>query len=288
MPRAALVLERLRKGDLAGTYRASALGAMRWAEKRFENHGYAKLPHAVVDARNLAAAELWRLTGDAAWHDVFRATTAFADPKADIYVWQSHEQGDAAFVYACTERQGTDAGLKQNCRAALIRAADVCADLARTSSFGYVRRNAWHPFIGLMGAPRAVELVRAHRLTGEAKYLAAAVLACQCGAGANPDNLCYTTGLGHKSPLHPLVVDQRMTGQAPPPGITVYGPMDLSRRKHHWALNILRPLCTPPAQEWPTTEAYFDMYLFPEVCEFTVMQSLGPNAYAWGYLAARK
>ena len=50
--------------------------------------------------------------------------------------------------------------------------------------------------------------------------------ACQTGVGANPVNLCYTTGLGWKSPRHPLQIDHRITGQEPPAGLTVGGPMD--------------------------------------------------------------
>ena len=30
------------------------------------------------------------------------------------------------------------------------------------------------------------------------------------------------------------------------------------------------------------------MYANPSMCEFTVMQTMAPNAYVWGYLAARR
>jgi endoglucanase len=63
--------------------------------------------------------------------------------------------------------------------------------------------------------------------------------------------------------------------------------MDLATMGDHWAVKMLAPFCSPPLQEWPTTEGYLDVYLFPEECEFTVMQNLGPNAYVWGYLAGR-
>jgi endoglucanase len=38
----------------------------------------------------------------------------------------------------------------------------------------------------------------------------------------------------------------------------------------------------------PATEAYFDIYAWAPMNEYTVMQNLGPTAYVWGYLAARK
>jgi len=45
---------------------------------------------------------------------------------------------------------------------------------------------------------------------------------------------------------------------------------------------------TPPIDEWPLTEAYFDIYSWPLMCEYTIHQSLGPTVYVWGYLAARQ
>jgi len=146
----------------------------------------------------------------------------------------------------------------------------------------------WMPFIGLMGAPTATNLVRAHIVTGRPEYLRAAVLACQSGAGANPCNVCYTTGVGTSAPRHPLVVDMRITGQAPPPGITVLGPMNLALTKDDWQVKLAAPFCYPPPLDWPTTESYFDVFWLPMICEFTVHQTLGPNIYAWGYLAARR
>jgi endoglucanase len=92
--------------------------------------------------------------------------------------------------------------------------------------------------------------------------------------------------VGRRYPLHPLVVDQRVTGQAPPPGITVLGPIDMVRNKDHWAMKFLGTMVSPPPPEWPATEAYFDIYLFPEECEF-VTDYIAMNAYVWGYLAAR-
>ena len=286
--RAAGVLEALQAPDLATGYRQSALAAMRWAEADLPKHKGEKLPHEVRDARNLAAAELFRLTGDAEWNALFLDTTAFKGQEAELFVWQDHDQSDAAFVYARTSRPAVDPDVQKYCLMALIRAARTCVDLGQRSGFGYTRNSPYMPFIGLMGAPTATNLVRAHIVTGRPEYLRAAVLACQSGAGANPCNICFTTGVGASGPRHPLVVDARITGQAPPPGITVLGPLNLALNKDDWQVKLVAPYCYPPPLEWPTTEAYFDVFWFPMICEFTVHQTLGPNIYAWGYLAARK
>jgi len=285
--RAALRLEKL-KPHLAKVYRDSALRAMAWAEKELKAAGGRQFPTAVRDSRNLAAAELFRLTGNAAWHDVFLATTVFRDPKAELFVWRKHEQRDAAWVYVRTDRPGMDAQVKANCRAAILREAAERLASQSKSAFRWMKY-AWRPFgWGVPVTPEGESVVRAHALTGGAKYLRALVLACQFGGGANPLNLCYTTGLGHRWPQHPLHIDSRITHQPPPPGLTIFGPQDVARNLNHWGMKLVGRFAHPPVKAWPTAEAYWDVFWYPQICEFTVQQPMAANAYIWGYLAARK
>jgi len=285
--RAALALEKL-KPKLAKVYRESALGAMAWAEKEVRAAGDRQFPPEVRDARDLAAAELFRLTGDPAWHDLFLATTAFKDPQAELFVWQKHDQRDAAWVYARTGRPGMDAQVKANCRAAILREADERLASQAKAGFRWMKY-AWRPFAwGAPVTPEAESVVRAHALTGEPKYLRALVLAAQFGGGANPLNLCYTTGLGPKWPQHPLHIDSRVTNQPPPPGLTIFGPQDVERTKNDWGAKLVARFAHPPLAQWPTAEAYFDVFWYPAICEFTVQSPMAANAYLWGYLAARK
>jgi endoglucanase len=287
--RIAFVLGRLGKGTPA-TYRDSALRAMAWAEANYAALDRAKLPTEVRDVRNLAAAELYRLTGEARWNDIFRATTAFSDPRAEPYEWKKHDQRDAAFIYARLDRPDTDPTLRSNCRNAVLRSGDMTIACTGKTAFGWGKTmNLFQPpSWGGLTAPQAVNLVRSHVLTGGLEYLRAAVRACQFGAGANPVNMCYTTGVGTYSPQHPLVVDMRVSHESPPPGITILGPSDTQGTENYWLLKLLRTSFAPAPEKWPTTEAYFDVYMYPQLNEFTVNQTMGPNAYVWGYLAGRK
>ena len=72
----------------AATYRTSALQAMAYAEAEYANLDDS--PFQVRDERNLAALELFRLTGDDGWHDIFLATTVFTAPDADTYIYDEH------------------------------------------------------------------------------------------------------------------------------------------------------------------------------------------------------
>ena len=129
--------------------------------------------------------------------------------------------------------------------------------------------------------------MRAYTLSENEKYLQAALSAVQFSAGANPANMVFTTGLGDRSPQHPLVADQRITGQAAPPGITVFGPADYSFYKDYWIIDALSEGTFPAPESWPSVENYFDIYSYPMGAEFTV-DYMVDTAYAWGYLAARK
>ncbi|UCG55652.1 MAG: glycoside hydrolase family 9 protein [Phycisphaerales bacterium] len=283
--RAALCLKS-RHPELASEYQESALRAMHWAETELPRRKD-KVPHQVHDARNLAALELLRLTGHTQWHDIFLATTVFKDAKADLFVWQDHEQREAAWVYTRMDPSRTDADVRTNCRNAILREADQRVKQCGQTAFRWTKY-PWAPTAyGILSSPDAVSLVRAHLLTGKVRYLRAAVLACQTGLGANPVNICYTTGLGHRWPLHPLHIDSRISLQSPPPGLTVFGPVDPQVDSQKWARDLVDRFCYPPAAEWPTIEAYWDVFWYPVVCEFTIHQPMAANAYVWGYLAAR-
>ncbi|MEL6881084.1 MAG: glycoside hydrolase family 9 protein, partial [Cyanobacteria bacterium J06607_10] len=88
--------------ELAEGYADSALRAMAYAEANYVASDYTEGPrlHRVADERNLAALELYRLTGEQAWHELFLATTVFQAADMDARVHTQHDQIEAAFLYA--------------------------------------------------------------------------------------------------------------------------------------------------------------------------------------------
>ncbi len=283
---------------LADTYQQSALLAMAYAEKHYPERTYTgELQHHVKDQRNLAALELYRLTQASKWHELFLATTVFQAADAEPFIYSRHEQRDAAFLYAGINGPlklagmpplPIDARVQANARAALLRYADELVTLTNTTAFGWSKDHPESP-VGWgngLGAPRGINLLQAHALTQASKYLLAGISSAQFNAGANPDNLVLTTGMGDRSPQNPLIIDQRLTAQSPPPGITVYGPADLSLNQNYWGIEAIASSTFPPPTAWPTVETYFDIYLYPMSAEFTVDYML-LTAYTWGYLSAR-
>jgi endoglucanase len=277
--------------ERARPYRDSALRAMSWAEGEFARRrpdGQAGWQEK--DVRNLAALELYRLTGDTRWHELFRKTCDFADEPV-LFRWGHHVQRDAAFIYARLDDEKADPRIKRNAVRGIIDDAEEELEFGRQTAFHWVVNNAGQPIgMGALSAPQSVRLLRGHALTGDDRYLEAALLACQFGAGANPMNMALVTGIGTRAVENLLVVDAGRMGRKAPPGLTPYGPMDLTFFKApdwvtRWKL-IPYVNVTPPIDEWPVTEAYWDIFSWPMMCEYTVHQGMPQTMYVWGYLAA--
>ena len=283
---------------LSATYRASALAAMQWAEADFARRkregGVDKIKWDMRDARNYAALACYDLTGDTHWHDVFAEDTLLKTPHPNLFQWGTAVQKDAAFRYATLPpARHPNREWQTRAREGLSAQADASLQYASGNAFRLTTPDAGKPmFIGFWSTPDAIELCRAHFLTGDKKYLAGAVAACSFASGGNPANITYTTGVGANPVKHPFEIDYRATGQAPPDGLTVYGNFDWPRwPDQQWALwpmqYTLGPRCKPSAYEWPVPEGYFDIFLYPATNEYTV-DAWTPNVYVWGYLAARK
>ncbi|MBC8101513.1 MAG: glycoside hydrolase family 9 protein, partial [Cytophagales bacterium] len=282
---------------LAKTYRESAIRAFEWAErdrnKRRAAGNLLSIPWEVRDMRNLAALYLYDLVGTARYHDVFLQDTVLRDENPNLHQWGKAVQRDAAFAYAVLPpTRNPNPALVRHARQGLIQQAESALAYAAGNSYRVTTPDPGRPmFLGFWSTPDAIEVCRAHYLTGEKKYLAGAIQACIFAGGGNPNNITYTSGLGANPVKHPFHIDSRATGQPAPEGLSVYGNYDWRNwSTQEWALwpmkHYLGQQCRPNAYDWPVTEGYFDIYRFIAQNEFTV-DAWAPNVYVWGYLAAR-
>ena len=288
--RAACILQRYDPA-LALVYSNSALRAMAWAESVFATNDYHPPPYQVTDARNRAAIELFRLTGNAAWHSLFY-TTCMVTSDTTPPVGASYDQADALFTYLRTFRTGTSTLLKNRYCAALTNYAIPMLDYLNTHAFRWGIDNPWKPIgWGRVSAPELKHLLRAHALSGDPRFLRATLLGLQYATGANPLNQAFTTGLGTNAIEFPLVCDMRTSSQPAPAGITTFGPYDIGTYANtgtsadDWFYYYYVRVCAyPHYTNWAPLEAYFDSFIHPTTHEFTIQQTIGFNAYAWGYL----
>ncbi len=273
--------------DSAPLYLESALRAMLFAEDALVEAPSLAGEPALRDARNLAAAELYRLTGSTRWHDIFLSTTLFSTGPQRLSDQPHHDQADAAYVYAVTAWPSVREDIQHHASESIFADAAISTALSEQSGYGWTKRDMRQVLgAGVISVPQVVTIARAHALSKHPRYLAAVLRATQCSLGANPVNISYTTGIGDRFPQHPLCINARILGEKPPPGLTVFGPIDTGTHNRYWTFEVLEPFLYPGIGEWPTLEAWFDVYLFPAMCEYSIQDTLGPTAYAIGYLAA--
>lgn len=280
---------------------AAAKKAWTWAEA----HGDESV--ARMSAEGISPGP-WQQAGERGWAAAALLHALPADPLAKA--WQTAYAESAA-----TERQGADtlageqplysyarlpdgvgdAALKGRARSAILAHADRTLALMQGNSFSLGLPVEGLPTMGFVAyctAPGMVarSLPRAWLLSGGAKYLEGTVASCGFGVGANPDNLVFTTGLGANPVRWALHCDSRALGRPAPPGITVYGPTDPIEHggMMEWVFTwFIGNQSIPNGRTWPMYESYFDIYVVPQMNEYTVNGTISPSAYTWGILASR-
>lgn len=277
---------------LATIYEDSAVRAMGWVEAhqdQFPTTAADYKRNEFTDSRNLAAAELYRLTGDARYNGIYLATTVFNGSAAI-----DERQYEAADVYARTSRAGVDQAVQQRGVDEILANADFILNVFDRGGFGSLY-NPWTT-VG-WGISEATpiwseRLIRAHGLQPDAAkrqdYLDHIIDDTQYGLGANPLNQTYTTGIGERQPTDILQEDYESQGGAYPDGISVYGTYNpASFHGYYWYFGYLGDNVFPNFYDRPIDEtSQGSRYLIP-LNEFTPQQTIGVNALVWSWLAAR-
>jgi endoglucanase len=293
--RAAYVLEQLNQKTAAETYLQSAIEAMQWAETEYSSRSayfekYNKW-WQTEDYRNLAAVALYRVTRDDAWRQIFENTCVFKESAAVNQDGKGNQQ-EAAFIYATMPDELTDPAIKANA----VKGIEVLAREQIQYSDGVPfmwsapEGNRWIPLLcSVNSTPHGQPLCRAYTLTRKKEYLEYAVRTTLNSVGANPQNMTFTTKLGHRYPEFPLQLNRYNMHQPEPyAGYTVYGLHDLPNPPW-WVKQwfVTSKNSAPEMGRWPVAESYWDIEGWPMVNENTVHQSMAPAVYVWGYLAAR-
>ncbi len=296
-----------RDEKLSDIYMKSALKAMRWSEDEFlkwtDVDSLPSHPQNVLDMRNLAAIELFGLTSDKNWLNVFYENSILNPRRVSgssvqsDYEWDyvrtqlPAHAGQRAALFSLINTKGISNILKDKSKSIIIEDAELALFYQRGNSFNHTTSDTARILrAGYFSLPNAIELCRAHYISSEEKYLRGIVLACQYSAGANPMNMVYTTGVHERSMKNKLHIDSRLSGQKVPDGLIAYGQFDYHRHKDAliwiWpAKYFLNATVYPDIFTWPLNEWYFDIYRWSVMQEGTPMETYGPNAYVWGYLA---
>lgn len=277
----------------AREYEESAVAAFEWAASQPADGGLGdeETTDRIRAQRGVAAAALLALTGDSTYHDAFTETTPFADEVVPSLSCHTRELCDAAWLYLTADEGSTDPTVRSNVEASIVESADRSADAAATTAFGWALENPDVPLVwglGPGGSSGVTGLLRAHQLTGDQRYLEAAIRSVSVSLGANPSNQVFFTGIGTNPVRHPLIVDVIDGGLPNWAGTPVYGYHSLNATSDDsWVEQFfLDPAgATPSTEDAPYLWQYQDMSNVAMFNEFTVAQSHGAAIYAFGVLA---
>lgn len=267
----------------AADYLTSAKRAYDWGVAELARLNRPKLPNEVLDAKVLAAAELYAATRDPRFERDLSRHLDLANEGSLMGA-----QGEAAALIA---RTGFPASLSQSARKAILDRADLVIKQTQSNSLRQGHAGDWaYPGYGRDVSPLGGKfLIWAHEVTKYSKYLAALLRSNGFLVGMNPTNTVFTSGVGSNPVKQPFMLDPRYSqGGRMPEGITVYGPLYHGVEKDGPWFTLARPFMYPDGSQWPQAETWFDSFWTIMMNEFTVMQSLGPTAHVWGYLAFRK
>ena len=299
----ARVLERYDPAQ-AGLLRASALKAWTWAEGQggaaAVDGGAHPTPQWLQAHAHeaYAAVALWWLTRETRFHERFKALCELHQAKDTAYAggWiEPFQQGDASFTYARLPAELADPALQANAKALFILAGNVAVRFMSGNAFNLASSLPGIPvmeFCAVYTNPgQNSTIARAHYLSHDPHYLAALIASANFRCGANPENRCFTTGMGVDAVRHPLKLDSHLTGQPAPVGLTIYGPSDQSMPGgsdwvHQWLLTPARMV--PASRSWPAPESYADVYSWPGANEYCVNAPVAQAVYTSCYLAGRR
>ncbi len=273
----------------AGGLLDSAGRAMEWAEQQTPPAGTAE---RVGEQRAVAAAALLAATADPRWHDVFLDSATFVASGDTNLSCHAHTRCDAAWLYLQAEESVTDPAIRQDLEGRFLTMADGIVETGNQTSYGWTLESPTVPLIwglGVGGTPKVSGLLRAHVLSGDDAYRAAAVRSASVTLGSNPLGRVMLTGIGEEPVRHPQINDVKYGGIPAWPGTPIYGFHALnSITDEQWVVDdILGPAGVSPAPtDLPYLWQWYDVDSVAQYNEFTVHQSHGETLLAFALLAA--
>ncbi len=179
----------------SASYLSAAQRAADWAGRK------PIVPASVgeIDGQRLvAAAALYRATGDKKWHDEFLRGNPLVKGPVEQIECPRHELCDAAWIYLRTAGRRRNDVVVANAAASFRRTADSLLAAADTSLYRFSMDDPNVPLVWGLGpsTPKTMVLIRAYVLFGDQKYWAQAARAGGYALGANPLNMSFVTGLG--------------------------------------------------------------------------------------------
>jgi endoglucanase len=282
----------------AGDLLARAQKAWGFYERHRDDRAYQWSHGALL----FAGCQLYLATGEAKYHEVFRAQAHYAfEMEGQKSKWPAQYHGvyfnlvgtdqGAIFThyfvsYLLDTTHEKDAAIVAAGREAIIRKAKEVLGKIRGDGFAMVSTGAWGAATGV--GRYGDFLIHAWRLTGDTTYRDAAVRLADWALGVNPPGWCFTTGLGSRPPYNPAHLDSyfHLQDRGPVPGLVIYGYAEPAMGLPY-VRAVLQHLY-PTWEKLPAARRVCDGWSLIELNEFTVWETMAPNAFLHACLAPEK
>lgn len=281
----AYCLEMAGRSDSAETWVKEATEVFQWALNNTRSGD------PVQSARFFAAAWLYKLTGEEAYHEQFTRDNPVDSPLMMMPYLNRNWTAWGVWAYATLDEEKARPHLQQSMKELATWWADTLnVSPSRMRAFRY--GNAWgHPMVvGQATTPKVFPSVVAHALTGDEKYMETVIHTCNYMLGGNPLNMCWVTGLGDQSPKEIMHIDSWLDRHDEPvEGQVPYGPNRAGNRGGEgfngpWDSDLLRAIVYPETSLWPGHELWSENRWCPITNEYTVHQNISVAAAVYGYL----
>ncbi len=238
-------------------------------------------PLGDVDERAWAAAELYKTTGDTAYHDAFALYWPQNPPGWGWNDFQ-HSQLKASWAYVTTTfpvDQDWVAAIKDERRIGLdnyliVRTEDnLYRNGYRSDVLEWI---GWGSYA--QSTRYSLDSIKGSYLLDDVSYLDYAKINLGPQLGNNPQGLSYITGVGSRYPLDPLQHPSMADGVVEPvPGLPVFGPMShipMSNEYYYQAqaTENLYPAGEQVGDPYPILRRYYDISELVHMSEFTISE----------------
>lgn len=266
--------------------------AAEWITEAREAYAWARPREPEHDILALAAACLYRATGDASYgrdFATYRAqSTTLGYGHMDNWTWVFH---DTLVANLPADFPGLDTALQQTCRDHILRWGD--SDVHHTNQLLF-RVGTFSKMHGQLGTPRFQHLAASYFLTKDPKYLAAMQHSAAYYLGGNQRNKVLVTCLGEDPDnmiFHPDAwimndFNHQVYHSEPFPGYCTYYGQDFDYVQGPGAEQFVQRDVFPEYDQWPEFEKRSGNRESISGNEFTVHQNNIHLAYAFGALRA--
>lgn len=276
----------------------SAINAYDWGAPRFADEmNTLGRPH-FHDDMGLALAHLFRATGEKKYETAFKSHITVNAQTPVTAIWPndgSPQIYKSIMAFAMGNPENADTAYLRMVRNKLVEWVEHDRfEFSVNRGYRWADHRRMPVVVGQATVPRTDALQAAYYVTGDSRYKRWCYSTADYFLGANPQNMCFVAGLGHKSPWGIMSIDSWAynPGKKPTVGLIPFGQMgpfegvSSSRWSSMFVFSTLFP--TKPGRDdpWPHPlhELYVDNIYSFNTNEFTVHQTLGTAAGSYAVL----